>query len=269
MTFRLLTHGYGHFGAHNRVGPSQWPHFDLFFVHKGLIDLVIATQETVELAAGDAVLLYPEAHFEGSAKNGTAEASIQHFALRSQEVAPSHRFLLSRRSTHRIYSTAAAPHIEPIVKRAQALAHIRQGRAVVSTREALLGYLLGELELTARRPSFELRAPRVDAAIAWANSKNDFSITAGDLAQQAGLSTSAFRSKFKRRHRITVHRFLIERRLQEAQRLLRETRVPIKQIAEILGYGDVVAFHRFFVQQAGETPTRYRSRTTLTGQQPA
>ena len=57
---------------------------------------------------------------------------------------------------------------------------------------------------------------------------------------------------------------LQQARVEEAKRLLRETRWSLARVTEAVGYGDVPTFSRLFAARVGETPARYRRRATLT-----
>lgn len=47
-------------------------------------------------------------------------------------------------------------------------------------------------------------------------------------------------------------------RAEEARRLLAQTRLPIAEISEQLGFSSLSAFSRFFSEQCGEPPSRFR-----------
>ncbi len=51
---------------------------------------------------------------------------------------------------------------------------------------------------------------------------------------------------------------LHDRQLFEARRLLAETRLPVQDIAEALGYGSAAYFSRTFQARTGKTPTAFR-----------
>lgn len=59
---------------------------------------------------------------------------------------------------------------------------------------------------------------------------------------------------------------LNERRVADAQRLLRETDAPVKQIAEDVGFNAMATFNRVFRDITGRTPTAYRAETRGGGQ---
>jgi len=57
--------------------------------------------------------------------------------------------------------------------------------------------------------------------------------------------------------------FVIRQRVLRAITLLRESDLPIQQIAETLGYNDVFFFHRQFRRVAGATPRSVRLGTSV------
>ncbi|MCB1406718.1 MAG: helix-turn-helix domain-containing protein [Rhodobacteraceae bacterium] len=59
-----------------------------------------------------------------------------------------------------------------------------------------------------------------------------------------------------------AHQLLEDRILFEARRLLTETRMPIKDVAEILGFNSAGYFTRAFQKNAGMTPSAFRKKPT-------
>jgi len=51
-----------------------------------------------------------------------------------------------------------------------------------------------------------------------------------------------------------------EARFEMASQLLRDTRVNIGSLAQILGYSEVSAFTRFFTGMAGQSPSEWKQR---------
>ncbi len=54
-------------------------------------------------------------------------------------------------------------------------------------------------------------------------------------------------------------------RLEIAAQLLRDTRIPIREVAHLLGYSQVSAFTRFFTEEAGLPPSEWRERELAAG----
>ena len=57
-------------------------------------------------------------------------------------------------------------------------------------------------------------------------------------------------------------KILVERRMEEAKKLLRSSSLKISQIAEQVGYPNLQYFTRVFTSQMSMTPAEYRKITT-------
>ncbi|WP_246267003.1 AraC family transcriptional regulator [Nonomuraea typhae] len=105
-----------------------------------------------------------------------------------------------------------------------------------------------------------LRHPGVAAALSAVHTRFTETWTLESLAAEAGMSRSAFAATFRRLVGQAPMRHLTARRMQEAARLLTETRLPQHRISERVGYGSPVGFHLAFRQWYGVTPGDYRHR---------
>jgi AraC-like DNA-binding protein len=76
----------------------------------------------------------------------------------------------------------------------------------------------------------------------------------------AGLSTSYFRAKFKAEMGISPGNYFLKARINASAKLLRETPLPIKEIARRTGYDELPHFYRAFKTVLGTTPKRYRRK---------
>lgn len=79
------------------------------------------------------------------------------------------------------------------------------------------------------------------------------------LAQEAMLSPVQFARAFKSSFGCTPHRWVQQRRIDEAVRLLRTTASPIADIALRLGFASQSHFTQVLRQATGTTPARLRS----------
>ncbi len=79
------------------------------------------------------------------------------------------------------------------------------------------------------------------------------------IAAEMGMGLSTFRRRFRDEAGMSVHRFMLNRRIEAAKYLLEETQLPIKAIARQLGYRDVFFFSRQFGKLARSSPGKYRS----------
>ncbi len=82
--------------------------------------------------------------------------------------------------------------------------------------------------------------------------------TLDKLAGEVALSRAAFAKRFKERVGQTMFEYLTTLRMQRAQALLRETPLPLYDVASRVGYDSDLAFAKAFKRLVGTTPTRYR-----------
>jgi AraC family transcriptional regulator len=79
-----------------------------------------------------------------------------------------------------------------------------------------------------------------------------------DLAARAGLSTFYFVRAFKASMGTTPRLFLEQRRLARATALLRESALPLAEIAAACGLGSQSRFTTTFRRATGFTPAAFR-----------
>lgn len=84
-------------------------------------------------------------------------------------------------------------------------------------------------------------------------------LTVDDLAAAAHLSPRQFVRRFERAIGSTPHDYLTARRLVRANELLLNPRLTVAAVGEQLGFSSTATFSRWFTQQAGVTPSAYRS----------
>jgi AraC-like DNA-binding protein len=82
--------------------------------------------------------------------------------------------------------------------------------------------------------------------------------TTEDLAQEIGLSRSAFAERFTRAVGEPPMRYLARQRLAQACLLLRETSEPVARIAYDVGYESEAAFNRAFRREYAVPPAAWR-----------
>jgi AraC-like DNA-binding protein len=85
------------------------------------------------------------------------------------------------------------------------------------------------------------------------------------LAAIAGLSTHHFARTFHQSVGIPPHSYLLSRRLERAERMLRETGLPLSEIAAATGFSDQSHLARHFRRRTGMSPrlARWKERDTL------
>lgn len=85
-------------------------------------------------------------------------------------------------------------------------------------------------------------------------------LTLGALAAECGLSTSHFARAFRLTTGMPPYQWLLRRRLDKVQELLREGDLSIAQIADLCGFSDQSHLTRVFTRANGEPPAAWRRR---------
>jgi AraC-like DNA-binding protein len=94
-----------------------------------------------------------------------------------------------------------------------------------------------------------LAALHEDPASAW---------TLDALARRAKMSRTLFVERFRAAVGTTPHQYLTQWRMQNARRLLRDTRLSLERIATGVGYDSAASFSRAFKKVTGSSPGVYR-----------
>jgi AraC-like DNA-binding protein/PAS domain-containing protein len=83
-----------------------------------------------------------------------------------------------------------------------------------------------------------------------------------ELAAMAGISTHHFARAFHQSVGIPPHSYLLSRRLERAERMLLETRLPLSEIAVATGFSDQSHLARHFRRRTGMSPrlARWKER---------
>jgi YesN/AraC family two-component response regulator len=86
------------------------------------------------------------------------------------------------------------------------------------------------------------------------------SINLSDVAKKAGYSAAYLTNLVQAETGRSVKQWIIERRMAEARKLLKQTTQSVRQVAEASGYSDAGYFSRQFRQSHGATPLAWRQR---------
>ncbi|MFG1330956.1 AraC family transcriptional regulator [Xanthobacter autotrophicus] len=90
-------------------------------------------------------------------------------------------------------------------------------------------------------------------------------VTLMAMAEAAGLSRMHFAAQFKVATGLRPHEFLLKRRIEQAQDLLRNTREPLVQIALAVGFQTQAHFTTVFRRFVGDTPYQWRCANAQRG----
>ncbi len=103
----------------------------------------------------------------------------------------------------------------------------------------------------------------LEAVISVANYINDHytsDIRMDFLAQIACMSQAKLKYVFKNIYHMSIQQYIVTRRITQAEHLLRDTILPVSEIAEMVGYKYIGSLSDMFRQHTGMSPTEYRGK---------
>jgi AraC-like DNA-binding protein len=183
---------------------------------------------------------------------GSALFFPQGTALRLPE-APQH--LRFREATEQAELTGLIDNMQRELER-----DLAEAKRAVELHAGLLSvWLERQLAAQAAPEGREPAAKRLSTAYA-ALVEKDFRTgkTVAAFAAQLGVTPTHLTRSCNAACGHSAHDILADRIFFEARRLLRDTRMPVKDVAESLGFRSPAYFTRAFQKVAGETPTAFR-----------
>ena len=86
----------------------------------------------------------------------------------------------------------------------------------------------------------------------------ELDLSVSEVAEQVGMSDSSLSRSFKAAYTMSPIEYITSLRMHRARRLLRTTRMSVKDVAIECGYYDISGFNRRFKAYTGMTPQQYR-----------
>jgi transcriptional regulator GlxA family with amidase domain len=108
--------------------------------------------------------------------------------------------------------------------------------------------------------SLQMAEDKFGALHDWMTRHLDRHISLPALAHQAGMSERSFSRHYVQATGMTPARAVERMRVESARRLLSESRLPVKRIAQRCGFGSEETMRRGFLRLLATTPQDYRSR---------
>jgi AraC family transcriptional regulator len=133
-----------------------------------------------------------------------------------------------------------------------------RGEAIASDLAAYLQRQYSVRPVKSKAPRGVMSRARLRQVIDYIESSMQRELHVAELASIAGMSPWYFGKLFRQSTGWSVHQYVAQRRFQRALRLLREGTLPISMVGASVGVTNQSQFARFFRQQLGTTPRRYR-----------
>lgn len=102
----------------------------------------------------------------------------------------------------------------------------------------------------------------VDFALKYIHTNYQNPVTVGELTALLGVSQPYLFRIFKTATGKSPKQYLGDYRLLQAKKLLAETELSVTEVAASVGYGDVLAFSKFFRNRQGISPQDYRRKSS-------
>jgi len=125
------------------------------------------------------------------------------------------------------------------------------------------------LDLRTQKPTAANRGPhekKLQLLIARIRRKPEHDWIEAEAARFCGISQVHFRRLFREAAGLPFRQFCIKARMDTAARMLRKSRLPLKEIAERCGTPDIYYFTRLFRSQHGMPPGAYAREARMLGQ---
>jgi len=104
----------------------------------------------------------------------------------------------------------------------------------------------------------ELARWRLKRALDYVEARLDKPVSLADVASSAGLTRMHFATQFRAATGMRPHDFVLRRRIDRAQELLRDPKLALVDVALSVGFQTQAHFTTVFKRFAGETPHRWR-----------
>lgn len=153
---------------------------------------------------------------------------------------------------------------ETLVRAVDAIAHDDATcEAIVSALVARALAAVKGATSAEERPKALLPKWRLKRVVDHVDAHLDRRVTLDEMARAAGLTRMYFAAQFRRTTGVSPHGYLLRRRIERAQELMRGSNRPLAQIALSVGFGAQPHFTTVFKRLVGQTPYRWRQGLQL------
>lgn len=111
-----------------------------------------------------------------------------------------------------------------------------------------------------RQDSVEKAQDAIRACMRYLDFNYMLDLKVDDLARQFALSRSSFVQLFSQMAGMPVKQYLHHKRIEQAKNLCTVESLPIREIAQLVGYEDFSTFYRNFKKITGQSPAEYREK---------
>jgi AraC-like DNA-binding protein len=108
-------------------------------------------------------------------------------------------------------------------------------------------------------PKTDVRDDRIQMSLTYIRKNIGSRLNIEQLADKACMSKDHYIRVFKHETGETPNAYITKRKMEKAELVLLTTDLPVKSVADLLGYDDYSYFNRIFRKNSGMTPLQYRA----------
>ncbi len=147
--------------------------------------------------------------------------------------------------------------ILPALARPNELSRLYLDHVFLAVRDHLAD-TYGEFVGNPRRDQRGLTNRQIRSALEYIEANVADDIGLGDIAGATGVSVSSLTRGFRTALEVAPHRWVLNRRIALAQRLMSTGKTPLSEIAVLCGFADQSHLARVFMRHVGESPGLWR-----------
>ena len=232
------------------------PEFQLVYILAGQGRFESRSGGARSVGAGQGFILFPgEWHrYRPAPDTGWTEVWVGFEGDYAGHIAR-HCFSPERPTFHGDAGGALASLLRRVAKLVESPSRVDKTRAALGTLEAMACLRHGQSQAGAARERVQERVDRARLEIL-ANSAA--SIDWPRLAQSLGMSYPDFRRTFRRHTGKGPHHYQMHIRLSQAEALLADPDISVKEVAERVGFASPFYFSRLFKKKRGLAPDHWR-----------
>jgi AraC-like DNA-binding protein len=238
-------------------GPGVRDLYKVHFVHRGNGTVRVAGQE-YRLAAGDAFLIYPQVVIQYEADEADPW-TYSWVGFRGERVA---EWLGRTRLTPERPVFSMDVSVMPTLYEQLTDADVREASRDMRIASLLYRFMAALIEAApADSPGTSLRKhpAHVHRAMEFVHAHYGEPISVSGIASELGLDRKYLSAIFKAATGSPPQRYLLEYRIRQSCKLLKDSALQVGEVARSVGYEDALLFSKMFRKVTGISPTEYRN----------
>ncbi|WP_259619973.1 helix-turn-helix transcriptional regulator [Paenibacillus doosanensis] len=244
------------------LGPRRTGHYTIHFVREGRVRFLYGSQEVI-LGKGDMFCKFPHVPYSYRLVSSESRLRMIWFGFNGSQV-PELMTMAGITPELMYQRKVVDPDLESVFHQMTQLPK-NLGRKQLILWNSLMLRIFAKL-LPDRKAEADPRMPDF-----WLKKSLDFihtcyaeKITVSDIAAYVNIHRTHFSKTFTEQIGMPPVKYLQKVRLDQAAQLLKETSMPVTEIALTVGYPDLFSFTRAFTRQLGCPPSRLRSAPPFT-----